>query len=193
MIKGINTFLDLSALDPTPPSLPPVWVGELAGRLRRVKTNQIPPARCVMADGGALKPAGSSEVIWIKQRAMRPEGRRLASSGATSTWPRTSTHTDTSTQAHKQAHEPKWSHYGHQHPVPDELDAALITSGVMMAQRPDRHRASVSPTARKLCFGYIKERNQTHKDSLIVCLSPDLSPTPAPWTRVWVRSDPTPR
>lgn len=53
LIKGINTFLDLSALKQSP-----FWVGKLAGSLGCVKTNQIPHTQFVTANQGAPKPAG---------------------------------------------------------------------------------------------------------------------------------------
>lgn len=53
LIKGINTFPDLSALKQSP-----LWVGKLAGSLECVKTNQIPHTQFVTANQGAPKPAG---------------------------------------------------------------------------------------------------------------------------------------
>lgn len=52
LIKGINTFLDLSVLTN------PEGVGKLASSLGCVKINQIPHTQFVAANQGAPKPAG---------------------------------------------------------------------------------------------------------------------------------------
>lgn len=156
---AIKGFLDTSAINRIPlafvchplsnlfPFLSPFWVGELAVRPRLSKPIRFPFTVC---HDQSESPQVRGWLSWVPLPRLKWSGlnkRRsnprvgVSPAQARSTWPWSAiapkqsvwyarTHTQSDTHTHKQLCEPKWSHYDHPHPLPEELDTTLITSGL---------------------------------------------------------------